>query len=96
MTRVRPWRRRIGWWIESVLSPRLYRRCRYVTVSGATADEMHTTAGSLALLGSHLRNSITQSPSLFAHAPEPTRPRPGRLLDGRSGECGSGKFGGLQ
>lgn len=30
----------IGWWIESVLSPRLYRRCRYVTVSGATADEL--------------------------------------------------------
>ena len=28
----------IGWWIESVLAPRLYRRSRYVTVSKATAD----------------------------------------------------------
>src|SRR3954447_22868969 len=30
----------IGWWIESVLAPRVYRRCRYVTVSQATADEL--------------------------------------------------------
>ncbi len=27
---------RIGWWIESWLAPRIYRRCRYVTVSQAT------------------------------------------------------------
>lgn len=27
---------RIGWWIESWLAPRAYRRCRYVTVSEAT------------------------------------------------------------
>ena len=32
----------IGWWIESVLAPRLYRRSRYVTVSKATADELGT------------------------------------------------------
>src|SRR3954462_10369718 len=30
----------IGWWVESVLAPRLYRRSRYVTVSAATADEL--------------------------------------------------------
>ncbi|MCZ2860377.1 glycosyltransferase family 4 protein [Blastococcus sp. VKM Ac-2987] len=30
----------LGWWIESVLAPRLYRRSRYVTVSGATAEEL--------------------------------------------------------
>jgi len=30
----------IGWWIESVLAPRLYRGCPYVTVSEATADEL--------------------------------------------------------
>src|SRR3954466_2865487 len=30
----------VGWWIESVLAPRLYRRSRYVTVSAATADEL--------------------------------------------------------
>ena len=32
----------IGWWVESVLAPRIYRRCRYVTVSGATAEELGT------------------------------------------------------
>jgi glycosyltransferase involved in cell wall biosynthesis len=32
----------IGWWLESVVAPRLYRRCRYVTVSGATAAELAT------------------------------------------------------
>jgi glycosyltransferase involved in cell wall biosynthesis len=30
----------VGWWIESVLAPRLYRRSLYVTVSEATADEL--------------------------------------------------------
>ncbi|WP_422678120.1 glycosyltransferase family 4 protein [Blastococcus brunescens] len=30
----------IGWWIESVVAPRLYRRSRYVTVSTATAEEL--------------------------------------------------------
>ncbi|HEY0637106.1 MAG TPA: glycosyltransferase family 4 protein [Pseudonocardiaceae bacterium] len=27
---------RVGWWIESWLAPRVYRRCQYVTVSRAT------------------------------------------------------------
>lgn len=31
---------RIGWWIESTLAPRLYRDCRYVTVSEATRREL--------------------------------------------------------
>lgn len=31
---------RVGWWIESRLSPRLYRRSQYVAVSGATRDEL--------------------------------------------------------
>ncbi|WP_209309242.1 glycosyltransferase family 4 protein [Blastococcus sp. CT_GayMR16] len=30
----------VGWWIESVVAPRIYRRSRYVTVSGATAEEL--------------------------------------------------------
>jgi glycosyltransferase involved in cell wall biosynthesis len=30
----------IGWWIESVVAPRLYRRSRYVAVSTATATEL--------------------------------------------------------
>ncbi len=34
------WKARLGWWIESRLAVRLYRRCRYVTVSQATRDEL--------------------------------------------------------
>lgn len=33
---------RIGWWIESRLAPRLYRKCRYVTVSEVTRAELAT------------------------------------------------------
>ncbi|WP_430787676.1 glycosyltransferase family 4 protein [Actinoplanes sp. G11-F43] len=31
---------RIGWWIESVLAVRVYRRCQYVTVSESTREEL--------------------------------------------------------
>ncbi|MEU4423170.1 glycosyltransferase family 4 protein [Actinoplanes sp. NPDC024001] len=34
------WRGRLGWWLESRLAPRVYRRCRYVTVSEATREEL--------------------------------------------------------
>jgi glycosyltransferase involved in cell wall biosynthesis len=30
----------VGWWIESWLAPRLYRKCRYVTVSEVTRGEL--------------------------------------------------------
>ncbi|MEV6812104.1 glycosyltransferase family 4 protein [Micromonospora sp. NPDC051296] len=33
---------RLGWWIESWLAVRLYRRCRYVTVSEASRSELTT------------------------------------------------------
>ena len=31
---------RIGWWLESVVAPRVYRRVPYVTISDATGREM--------------------------------------------------------
>jgi glycosyltransferase involved in cell wall biosynthesis len=31
---------RFGWWVESALSPRAYRRSRYITVSQTTRDEL--------------------------------------------------------
>ncbi|MFI7603500.1 glycosyltransferase family 4 protein [Micromonospora sp. NPDC049366] len=34
------WGARMGWWIESRLAGRVYRRCRYVTVSAATRREL--------------------------------------------------------
>lgn len=33
---------KVGWWIESRLAPRLYRRSQYVAVSGATRHELGT------------------------------------------------------
>ncbi|MFJ6200211.1 glycosyltransferase family 4 protein [Micromonospora sp. NPDC092111] len=36
------WLARFGWWVESWLAPRVYRRCQYVTVSAATRDELAT------------------------------------------------------
>jgi glycosyltransferase involved in cell wall biosynthesis len=35
-----PLRARLGWWIESRLAPRVYRRARYVAVSEATRREL--------------------------------------------------------
>jgi glycosyltransferase involved in cell wall biosynthesis len=34
------WRGRLGWWLESRVAPRVYRRCRYVTVSEPTREEL--------------------------------------------------------
>ncbi|CAN5127160.1 glycosyltransferase family 4 protein [soil metagenome] len=34
------WRGRLGWWLESVAAPRVYRRDRYITVSNATRGEL--------------------------------------------------------
>jgi glycosyltransferase involved in cell wall biosynthesis len=31
---------RLGWWLESRAAPRVYRRCRYLTVSAATRDDL--------------------------------------------------------
>jgi glycosyltransferase involved in cell wall biosynthesis len=35
-----PLRARLGWWLESRLSPWIYRRCRYIVVSHATKLEL--------------------------------------------------------
>jgi glycosyltransferase involved in cell wall biosynthesis len=37
-----PLQARLGWWVESRLAPRLYRRARYVAVSEATRRELVT------------------------------------------------------
>ena len=70
----------VGWWIESVLAPRLYRRCRYVTVSTATADELD----GLGIHGDRLsvvRNGLNPAPPvLAAPSPEPRLVVLGRLV----------------
>ena len=55
----------IGWWVESVLAPRIYRRSRYVTVSTATAEELAGLGidrGRLALV----RNGVEPPPPVSA------------------------------
>jgi glycosyltransferase involved in cell wall biosynthesis len=51
----------IGWWVESVLAPRLYRRSRYVTVSSATAEELVPLGVDPARL-SVVRNGVEPAP----------------------------------
>jgi glycosyltransferase involved in cell wall biosynthesis len=40
-----PWVARLGWWVESRLSPRVYRHTSYVTVSEATKGDLVATLG---------------------------------------------------
>ncbi|SFF90447.1 Glycosyltransferase involved in cell wall bisynthesis [Actinoplanes philippinensis] len=70
---------RIGWWIESWLAPRVYRHCRYVTVSAATRDE-------LAVLGVDPRRvSIIHNgtPEMRPAAPVARTPDPSLVVVGR-------------
>ncbi|TFV87333.1 glycosyltransferase family 1 protein [Blastococcus sp. CT_GayMR20] len=70
----------IGWWIESVLAPLLYRRSRYVTVSTATAEEL---AG-LGITSDRLdvvRNGTEPAPEVaVGRSPEPRLVVLGRLV----------------
>jgi glycosyltransferase involved in cell wall biosynthesis len=55
----------IGWWIESVLAPVLYRRSRYVTVSTATAEEL----GGLGIAAERVtvvRNGLDPAPPVLS------------------------------
>jgi glycosyltransferase involved in cell wall biosynthesis len=61
-----------GWWLESRLAPRLYRRCRYVTVSPSTADELAGLGVSRARI-SVVLNGSDPAPAVDA-GPDP-RPR---------------------
>ena len=55
---------RIGWWMESWLAPRLYRKCRYVTVSEHTRAEL---ADARRRRGPHHRGAQRPGPGA-AHA----------------------------
>ncbi|MEV6345388.1 glycosyltransferase family 4 protein [Actinoplanes sp. NPDC051851] len=73
-------RGRIGWWLESRLAPRVYRRCRYVTVSTATRDELASLGvpPSRVLL---IHNGLTDpDPEPVARSPYPCLVVLGRLV----------------
>ncbi|WP_440714101.1 glycosyltransferase family 4 protein [Gordonia sp. FQ] len=70
---------RIGWWIESWLSPRVHRNTRYVTVSGPSAAEL-VTLGVAAENIAVVRNGLDPLPggvdaaSRWSSGVETTRP----------------------
>jgi glycosyltransferase involved in cell wall biosynthesis len=71
---------RVGWWVESRLAPRVYRRCRYVAVSEATRAEL----GVLGVSGDRVtvvRNGTEPALAVGAgRAPTPTLCVLGRLV----------------
>jgi glycosyltransferase involved in cell wall biosynthesis len=71
---------RIGWWIESRLSPRLYRRSHYVAVSSATRDELVTLGVDAARIDV-VHNGTDRPPhTAVARAATPTLCVVGRLV----------------
>ena len=62
----------LGWWLESVVAPRLYRGSRYVSVSTATAEELVGLGVDAARL-SVVRNGVEPAPSVSAVPPAQPR-----------------------
>lgn len=74
------WKGRFGWWLESRLAPRLYRGCRYVTVSGSSKAEL-LELGVDAEMIDIVHNGTDQAPlRQRARATEPTVVCVGRLV----------------
>jgi glycosyltransferase involved in cell wall biosynthesis len=68
---------RFGWWVESRLAPRVYRRCRYITVSDATRSELAT----LGVDPARVRVVHNGTPHPPSHLPVPVRsPNPALLV----------------
>jgi glycosyltransferase involved in cell wall biosynthesis len=75
-----PRRARLGWWIESRLAPRLYRRTEYVAVSEATRDDL-VALGVEAERITVIHNGADPAlASMKADGPEPTIVYLGRLV----------------
>jgi glycosyltransferase involved in cell wall biosynthesis len=55
------WRGRFGWWVESRVVPRLYRGCRWLTVSEATRADL-LGLGVPAAAVTVARNALTSTP----------------------------------
>ncbi|WP_433551944.1 glycosyltransferase family 4 protein [Micromonospora zamorensis] len=69
---------RLGWWIESWLAVRLYRRCRYVTVSEASRTEL----AALGVAAERIDVVPNGTPPVIG-APLPRTPHPSLLVLGR-------------
>ena len=71
-----PLQARVGWWIESRLAPRLYRRARYVAVSEATRRELVT----LGVRPAAVTGMAPPGPAAAARTPFPSVCVLGRLV----------------
>ena len=71
---------RIGWWIESRVAPRLYRDCRYLTVSDETRREL-AGLGIATARTTVVRNGLDTPPAVHAEPdPDPTLVVVGRVV----------------
>jgi glycosyltransferase involved in cell wall biosynthesis len=71
---------RLGWFVESRLAPRLYRKCRYLTVSEVTRTELDRL-GVAAARTTVVHNGLDPVPRTRAERdPEPTMVLVGRLV----------------
>lgn len=71
---------RVGWWIESWLAPRLYRRCRYVTVSESTRSELADLGVDPARISVIHNGTPESSPVTVERSPTPSAVVLGRLV----------------
>ena len=82
---------RIGWWIESRLAVRVYRRCRYVTVSESSRGELAELGvdpGRITVVHNGTPE-VAGPPVPRTAAPEPAGARPARAAQaGRAGAAG--------
>lgn len=71
---------RIGWWIESRVAPRLYRNCRYLTVSDETRREL-AGLGVATARTTVVRNGLDDPPPVHAERDrDPTLVIVGRVV----------------
>jgi glycosyltransferase involved in cell wall biosynthesis len=73
-------RARFGWWVESRVAPRVYRRCRYVTVSEATRAELAALGVDPGRVSVVNNGTPDASPEPVARSPRPTLVVLGRLV----------------
>jgi glycosyltransferase involved in cell wall biosynthesis len=66
---------RFGWWVESWLAPRVYRRCRYVTISQASRTDLMT----LGVDGDRITVIYSGTPPMMGE-PMPRDPHPSLVV----------------
>ncbi len=71
---------RFGWWVESKLTRRVYRRCRYVTVSAATREELASLGVDAGRVSLVYNGTPEMTPGAAPRTPYPSLVVLGRLV----------------